>query len=172
MITIKTLRYNDLKKIFYDLDEAEKNDKLDIAKFEIKKQLVTVKMPFTFYNLDRKTNKLIPINYLKCNKYIAYSVIDALQEIFDHYGFKGIKELGLDRDCGGGFNFRKTRNGKWWSVHAWGGSVDLWCYMGRMGEEPTIPDFCVRMFKKRGFCWGGDFRQNLKDGMHFSCCFA
>lgn len=172
MIKIKKLRYNDLKTIFYDLDKAEKEGNLDIAKFEISKQLVTVKLPFTFFNYDKKTDKLIPINYVRCNKYIASAMIDALQEILDHYGLEKIKELGLDRECGGSSNFRKTRNGKWWSVHAWGGAVDLWCDKGRMGEEPTIPNFCVQAFKKRGFCWGGDFRQNFKDGMHFSCCFA
>jgi len=168
MIIFKTLAYRDLDHVFYDLDKAEKEDRLDIAKEEISKQLVTVKLPYTFYNMVK--GKLKPVNYLRANIHIAYAVIDALKEIYETYGPEKIKEQGLDREFGGSFCFRKTRNKKWWSVHAWGAAVDIWCDKGRMGKKPTIPEFCIQAFKKRGFCWGGDFRN--PDGMHFSCCFG
>lgn len=170
MISIKPLNYNELKR-FYDIEKAEKENRLDEAKEAIRKQLVTVELPFTFYNYNKKSKKLIPVNNLTCNMYIAYAVKDALKEILQYYGLEKIKELGLDLEFGGSFNFRKTRNGKWWSVHAWSMAVDLWCHMGRMGEKPIIPEFCVQAFKNRGFFWGGDFPSPV-DGMHFSCCFG
>jgi len=163
MIKIKRLAYRDLRHVIGDPATSKGRKK-------IKNELVTVKLPYTFYNWSKKKKKHIPVNYIRCHKSIAESVIDALAEILNNYGIDKIKKFGLNRECGGSYNHRKTRDGKWWSVHAWGAAVDLWCHMGRYGKKPIIPNEIVQIFKKRGFYWGGDFK--YPDGMHFSRVFG
>ena len=161
MINIKTLHYRQLKTLFGNPETEEGREK-------IKSQLITMPLPYSFYNMIN--GKLVEIKNIRVNKYILLAVVDALEEILNHYGKEKIKELGLDREFGGCYNHRKTRNGLWWSVHAWGTAADIWCHMGKYRKESTIPAFCIHVFKKRGFCWGGDFP--IPDGMHFSCCFG
>jgi hypothetical protein len=165
MITFKTLKYKDLSEKFGDPGTDE-------GLFRIKQSLVTKKLPFTFYNEDRKTGKLIPVNYVRIHGYIADAYIDGLEEILEHYGPEEIERLTLNREHGGGFCHRPIRDGKDWSVHAWGAAVDQWCHMGKMGQVPKTPEFCVLVFKKRGFVWGGYFPGKYIDGMHWSVCFG
>lgn len=137
------------------------------GKAKIKSELVTIKLPYTFYNWSKKKKKYIPVNYIKCHKSIAAPLVAALTAIKKEYG-EEVAELGLNKECGGSYNHRKTRNRKWWSVHSWGAAVDLWCHLGKYGKKPKIPKKVVKIMTDHGFYWGGYWR--YPDGMHFSRC--
>lgn len=55
-----------------------------------------------------------------------------------------------------------------WSTHSWGVAIDLNAKTNQLGMEPQINRTIVRLFKERGWVWGGDFTR--KDGMHFQRC--
>ena len=59
-----------------------------------------------------------------CHEKIADSMERVWQNVFDHYGYEKIKELGLDL-FGGCLNVRKMRGGSSWSVHSWGIAIDI-----------------------------------------------
>lgn len=158
---MKRLAYRDLKHVFGDPDTYT-------GRKQIRSTLKSYKLPFPFYNEQK--GKVIEITHITCQEYIGPDLIAALREILEHYGLDNIKAMGLDKNFGGCGNRRKTRDGKWWSVHTWYAAVDLWTHLGKMGAIPTIPPFCVEAFKERGFYWGGDFK--TPDGMHFSVCFG
>ena len=153
MVKIDPLAYNDLFHIFGDPGKSK-------GKKEIKGLLITLPTPFPLNN--GRTSRIT------CNAYIIHAVIDAYEEILDHYGIDEIKARGYDR-YGGCYNHRKTRNGKWFSVHSWGAAIDILMQYGGYGKNPkNFPQFIVDAFTSRGFFWGGEWRS--PDGMHFSVC--
>lgn len=51
------------------------------------------------------------------------------------------------------------------SRHSWGQPLDLSTVANRQGYTPTLDCRIVRVFRKHGFAWGGNFL--TPDGMHF-----
>ena len=83
--------------------------------------LVTVTLPFPVrIAWDKNTS----VRKIRVHKQIAEPILKVFKQIFDHYGYERIKELGIDIYAGV-FNFRKMRNGNNWSAHAWGLAIDL-----------------------------------------------
>ena len=153
MVKIKPLAYRDLFHVFGNPDTST-------GKKAIRSQLITMETPFLLN--AGKTSKIT------CNEYIIYAVLDAYEEILDHYGIDEIVAMGYDR-YGGCYNHRKTRDGKWFSVHTWGAAIDILMQYGGYGKDPkNFPKFIIEAFTKRGFFWGGRWRR--PDGMHFSVC--
>lgn len=153
METIEKLKYDDMFNLFGDPNTEKGIEK-------IKSHLIRVPFPFAMNNGKVKT--------LYCNRYIAQAVIDALKEIEEKVGLAFLQKIGLD-EYNGAYNHRQTRDKKWWSIHTWGGAIDLCGKLGRMGKPPMLPYWYVNAFVKRGFYWGGNWKGKYTDGMHFSC---
>lgn len=111
--------------------------------------------------------------------------------LIDEYG--GDDELSMRANNTSSFNFRKVTGTKSLSKHAYGRAIDINPFYnpyvhtrgGRQLVEPegskpwatnrskarnrmviTQDDLCVKLFKKHGFKWGGDWR-TMKDYQHF-----
>lgn len=52
------------------------------------------------------------------------------------------------------------------SMHTWGLAIDLNAKWNKYGQkESNLHPYIVRVFKERGFIWGGDWK--VPDNMHF-----
>jgi hypothetical protein len=109
----------------------------------------------------------IEIKGFTIHKKVGAAMIDALEEIWDIYGLGRMQHHHLDQ-WGGCYNPRKKRRSKELSTHAWAISLDFLPDLGPLGEPPRLPWHVVHAFTKRGFIWGGEWRQ--PDGMHFQAC--
>lgn len=125
-------------------------------------QMIKSPFPFPLYLMGDKS--LVCRNFYG-NKKIVKSVIDAFKEILDTFGLESIKKNGYD-NYGGCYEYRNSRGYDQLSDHAWGMAIDYLPQLGPLGELSMIPDEIVKIFKKRGFVWGGDWWR--PDGMHFS----
>lgn len=79
------------------------------------------KLPFPMVLAWDRSSKLTSYS---CHELVKDSMERAWQNIFDHYGYEQIKELGLDK-FGGCLNVRKMRGGTSWSMHSWGIAIDV-----------------------------------------------
>jgi hypothetical protein len=153
MKKIERLAYKDLFHVIGDPGTGK-------GRKAIKNQLITLETPFPLNG--GRVNKIV------CNKHIGPAVIDAYQEILNHYGLEEIQAQRYDQ-YGGCYNHRKTRDGKWFSVHSWGAAIDILMKYGGYGKDPKdFPQFIIDAFVSRGFYWGGYWKR--PDGMHFSIC--
>lgn len=113
------------------------------------------------WNPDKTVSKI----YM--HKKIGDAVVDALDEIgtymSGHHNYLKRNSLDLYWGC---FAFRFQREVEVYSTHSWGIAIDLNKHLGELGEKPEQPEYIVEAFKKRGFKWGGDWK-NRPDGMHF-----
>lgn len=71
----------------------------------------------------------------------------------------------LLRTYDGGYTWRLQRGGSRLSTHGFGAALDFDAPWNKLGTPPQMPRGVVRVFKRRGWTWGGDWRR--KDGMHF-----
>lgn len=134
----------------------------------VRKQLVTTKLPFSLridWNIDQRTNKITV--HEKC----APSLKAALIEVYEHYGEKRFRELGIDRYAGG-YNPRRMRNGRAWSMHAYGCAVDFFARPNGLKTKCPKALFCGPEYKafldimeKHG--WLPAIRLWGSDAMHF-----
>lgn len=84
------------------------------------------------------------------------------------YAFKEIEREGLApliRSYDGCYVPRLQRGSSSFSLHAWGIAFDINASTNQEGNNPTIDARIVRIMKRWGFAWGGDFL--IPDGMHF-----
>ena len=135
---------------------------------QIKSRLHTVKLPFKLridWNLRERTDKLT------VHRDCADQILAALIAVREHYGAQKMRALGLDRFAGG-YNHRKMRGGKEWSMHAYGCAVDF--YSGPNGLRTKCPDalFCGAEYKDfldimEAHEWLPAVRLWGKDAMHF-----
>jgi hypothetical protein len=100
---------------------------------------------------------------------VGLAVVDGLEEM-GHYisgdpAYLDRNELNL---WWGAFNFRLKRGYNSLSTHSWGIAFDINKHLGELGEPPSMPEWIVDIFEKRGFVWGG--RWDRPDGMHFQAC--
>lgn len=77
-----------------------------------------------------------------------------------------LHELGLDQ-FGGCFNFRAIRGRTSLSIHAFAAAIDIDPLHNQLGAVTgRMPYWVVKIFKKYGWKWGGEFKSR-KDWMHF-----
>lgn len=109
----------------------------------VREQLTTITLPFSFridYNLSQRTNKITV--HKKC----ARAVQAALTEVYNHYGEKRWRELGLDRFAGS-YNPRKMRGGSQYSMHAYGCALDFYAEPNGLKMRCPHALFCGPQYK-------------------------
>lgn len=143
------IKYEDIEQTFGTPEECKKN---------------MVKKPFPF-QMYASWDDTLKINTFYGNFMIAGSVINALQEIYDYYGYDNIKRFGLDK-YGGCAAIRKSRGSDRYSVHSWGLAIDYAPQLGDYGVPSMMPSIVVDIFREYGFDWGGNWA--YPDGMHFT----
>ena len=112
------------------------------------------------------TFKDIPIR-ANCHKVIVGPLQSALTEISKAGLAKAIDVRNTNR-YGGCFQGRISRLADDFgnvSRHSWGGALDINTTTNGQGMKPTLNCQVVRIFRKWGFAWGGNFA--VADGMHF-----
>ena len=148
-------------------------------------QLVDVK----YYSFDGKVHQ----GQILIHKKLANDVREVFQIAFDHHfpiesvipvsKFGWRDDASMDANNTSGFNYRTVTGGKTISNHGRGFAIDINTklnpYIKERNVEPagatydpnvpgtlTADHFLVKEFKKRGWSWGGDWK-NLKDYQHF-----
>lgn len=134
----------------------------------IRKRLKTIKLPFQFridYNLRQKTNKVT------VHEKVADSLEAALIEVYEYYGEKEWRRLGIDRYAGA-YNPRKMRGGSRWSMHAYACAIDFFAAPNGLRARCPKAKFCGSEYKpfldimeKHG--WLPAIRLWGADAMHF-----
>lgn len=102
-----------------------------------------------------------------CHKQIAPAIQGALSEIKKE-GLASKIDVRNSNRYGGCFAARYNRlSGSFGPVtrHAWGMALDINTVTNAQGAAPQLNCDVVRIFRKWGFAWGGNFRP--ADGMHF-----
>ena len=80
-------------------------------------------------------------------------------------GLGGAIDLGNTNTYGGCFNARYSRDSGFLSRHAYAVALDMNTTSNCQGCTPRMNCDVVRIFRKHGFAWGGNWRH--PDGMHF-----
>ncbi|MEX0846222.1 MAG: M15 family metallopeptidase [Ilumatobacteraceae bacterium] len=102
-----------------------------------------------------------------CHRAIVADLQAALDEV-SASGLAGAIDLGNTNTYGGCYNPRFARvSGSIGSVsrHAWAVAIDMNTVSNAQGRVPQMDCRVVRIFRKHGFAWGGNFL--VPDGMHF-----
>ncbi len=102
-----------------------------------------------------------------CHKVVAPAIQGALSELAAA-GLAGLIELTSTNTVGGCFSPRlNTVSGNlgFLSRHTWAMALDLNITQNPQGATPRLDCRVVRVFRKWGFAWGGNFVN--PDGMHF-----
>jgi hypothetical protein len=135
---------------------------------EIEAQLMYADLPFAL-RLDWELGQ--SVRRLRLHKKCAPAAVTALTAVRDHYGMAKMSELGIDRYAGG-YNHRKMRGGKSWSMHAYGCAMDF--YAAPNGLRTKCPDalFCKPEYKPfldimESHGWLPAIRLWGSDAMHF-----
>ncbi|HUF96586.1 MAG TPA: M15 family metallopeptidase [Ilumatobacter sp.] len=108
-------------------------------------------------------NSTIPV-YARCHKL----VMDDLRGAFAELVTAGLSaEIDVDNanTYGGCYVARFSRGSGYLSRHAYGMAFDTNTSANCQGCVPAMSCDVVRIFRKHGFAWGGNFR--APDGMHF-----
>jgi hypothetical protein len=114
----------------------------------------------------RTTFAYIPIR-AACNNAVRGAIQNALREVYQS-GLGGAIDVGNTNTYGGCFYPRYNRIGAnigSLSRHSWGQPIDMNTTTNVQGGIPHMDCRVVRIFRKWGFAWGGNF--TTSDGMHF-----
>ena len=102
-----------------------------------------------------------------CHKKVVDAIEGAFREIVDR-GLRSKIDIGNSQRYGGCYVGRYNRFAGLFgspSRHAFGGAIDLNTAANAQGGRPRMNCEVVRIFRKWGFAWGGNFW--IPDGMHF-----
>jgi hypothetical protein len=108
-------------------------------------------------------NSTIPVR-ARCHRRIVADLQAALAEVAAA-GLAGAIDVANTNTFGGCFNPRYSRLGGFLSRHAYAAALDMNTLSNCQGCVPRMDCGVVRIFRKHGFAWGGNFRR--PDGMHF-----
>jgi hypothetical protein len=105
----------------------------------------------------------------RCNLAITKALRGALDDIA-RAGLASTIDLANTNTYGGCFGAREMRTvggnvAHTLSRHAWGGAIDINTATNPLGARPTQDCRVVRIFRRWGFAWGGNWE--VPDGMHF-----
>ncbi len=105
----------------------------------------------------------------RCHNVVFEALRNAMKEV-EANGLEGTINVRTSNRYGGCWAAREVRDlgsttGGFLSRHSWGGAIDINVTTNRIGREPTLDCRVVRIFRKWGFAWGGNF--TTPDGMHF-----
>jgi hypothetical protein len=103
----------------------------------------------------------------RCHNAIRADLQAALIEVAQS-GLAGAIDLDNTNTYGGCYNPRFNRltgDLGFLSRHAWAQAIDMNTSANAQGKPPTMDCRVVRIFRKHGFAWGGNFL--TPDGMHF-----
>jgi hypothetical protein len=104
-----------------------------------------------------------------CHNVVAPALQGALGEVAAA-GLAGAIDVANTNTFGGCFHAHEvtplgSTTGGFLSRHSWGMAIDMNTVENPEGRPPTMSCDVVRIFRKWGFAWGGNFLQG--DGMHF-----
>lgn len=108
-------------------------------------------------------NPAIPVR-ARCHVKIVADLQAALAEVAAA-GLGGAIDIANTNTYGGCFNPRYSRLGGFLSRHAYAVAIDMNTLSNCQGCVPQMDCRVVRIFRKHGFGWGGNYRR--PDGMHF-----
>lgn len=127
--------------------------------------IVQVELPFPMrlaWDLDTVVKRQ------PCHRLVKDSLQAVLESLLNWYGPDGLRELGLDL-LGGIYNLRRMRDGKEWSVHAYGAAIDLNPSKNGLHtawpSEAVMPVKVIELFEAAG--WTSLARVIGRDAMHF-----
>jgi len=129
--------------------------------------------PMEYIKMYNKSIKLKPAWNNKTLTQILTSsdIADQLRSAMNEIGFWSV---GHDYSpssylwCAGSYNHRKVRGREEYSVHAWGLAVDINPHLAPFHKPSHQPNYIVKIMKKHGFLWGGNYKIKYMDGMHFT----
>jgi hypothetical protein len=105
----------------------------------------------------------IPIR-ARCHNAVSAAIGAALDEV-GAAGLGSAIDVANTNTYGGCFNARYSRLSGFLSRHAYAVAIDMNTTSNCQGCTPHMNCDVVRIFRKHGFAWGGNFR--TPDGMHF-----
>ena len=105
----------------------------------------------------------IPVR-ARCHNAVSGALGVALDEVAAA-GLGGAIDLGNTNTYGGCFNARYSRDSGFLSRHAYAIALDMNTTSNCQGCTPRMNCDVVRIFRRHGFAWGGNWRH--PDGMHF-----
>lgn len=94
---------------------------------------------------------------------VNQAIADEVQALFSELVWAGV--WGHLSTYDGGYTWRLQRGGSKVSTHGYGAALDFDAPWNKLGDEPKMHPLVVRVFKKRGWTWGGQWKR--PDGMHF-----
>ncbi len=96
-----------------------------------------------------------------CNRALIAPATEAFRKLVDT---GAINDLLTYDGC---FNIRKMRRSNSTSLHSWGLAMDFDAFRNPMGKRGAMTDRVVECFTSSGWDWGGEWRGNRIDPMHF-----
>ena len=105
----------------------------------------------------------IPVR-ARCHNAVSGALGAALDEVAAA-GLGGAIDVANTNTYGGCFNARYSRISGFLSRHAYAVALDMNTTSNCLGCTPQMNCDVVRIFRKHGFAWGGNWRS--RDGMHF-----
>jgi hypothetical protein len=100
----------------------------------------------------------------QCHVVVVGDLAAALADVVTA-GLASTIDVGDTNAYGGCFNPRYSRNSGYLSRHSYGMAIDINTDSNCLGCRPPMNCEVVRIFRRHGFAWGGNFR--VPDGMHF-----
>ena len=115
------------------------------------------------WDVPQSINDAIPAlpNRIYCNKLL----VQPLEKAFRNLIARGLhNELKTWDGC---YNIRKKRGKDSWSLHSWAVAIDVNAAWNPFGGKSTLSPGFVQCFIDAGFDWGGYWKGEDEDGMHF-----
>lgn len=135
---------------------------------EVPNRLTTIELPF---NLRLDWNLRVRTNKMRVHEKCAPSLLEAMIAVRAEYPGDQMRDLGLDRYAGG-YNKRRMRGGRNWSMHAYGCAVDFYAQPNGLRMKCPQALFCGPEYKPfldimEAHNWLPAIRLWGSDAMHF-----
>jgi hypothetical protein len=150
-----TLSYADLKRVLGEFAYAGSGESVTLQPGWFESHISRVNLPLAIRSW--------------CHNVVAPALQGALNEVAAA-GLAAAIDVANTNTFGGCFHAHEvtplgSTTGGFLSRHSWGMAIDMNTVENPEGRPPTMNCDVVRIFRKWGFAWGGNFLQG--DGMHF-----
>jgi hypothetical protein len=150
-----TLSYADLKPVLGEFAYAGSGESVTLEPGWFESHISRVNLPLGIRSW--------------CHKVVTPALQGALNEVAAA-GLNGAIDVVNTNTFGGCFHAHEvtplgSSTGGFLSRHSWAMAIDMNTVQNPEGSPPTMNCDVVRIFRKWGFAWGGNFLQG--DGMHF-----